>query len=72
MKFQNPSMLGSEVMLCIKKHNARTHEPEAICPSNFFEVGGIKTSIYMVFSNELFWHCNQYKSLLPYFSYVWR
>ena len=45
MKFQNPSMQGSEVMLCIKKHKARmqghTNEPEAICPSNFFEVGGI-------------------------------
>ena len=46
MKFQNPSMQGSEVMLCIKKRNtcmdARMNEPEAICPSNFFEVGGIK------------------------------
>ena len=49
MKFQNPSMHGSEVMLCIKKRNGRTHGqtdtrtnvPEAICPSNFFEVGGI-------------------------------
>ena len=51
MKFQNPSMYGLEVMLCIKKRNgrtdgrthARTNVPEAICPSNFFEVGGIKT-----------------------------
>ena len=50
MKFQNPSMYGLEVMLCIKKRNgrtdgrthARTNVPEAICPSNFFEVGGIK------------------------------
>ena len=25
MKFQNPSMLGLEVMLCIKKHNTRIH-----------------------------------------------
>ena len=51
MKFQNPSMYGLEVMLCIKKRNGRTHGwdgtdartnvPEAICPSNFFEVGGI-------------------------------
>ena len=49
MKFQNPSMYGLEVMLCIKKRNrqthgrtdARTNVPEAICPSNFFEVGGI-------------------------------
>ena len=45
MKFQNPSMYGLEVMLCIKKRNGRTdgrtNVPEAICPSNFFEVGGI-------------------------------
>ena len=25
MKFQNPSMYGLEVMLCIKKRNGRTH-----------------------------------------------
>ena len=51
MKFQNPSVYGLEVMLCIKKRNGRTHGrtdartnvPEAICPSNFFEVGGIIT-----------------------------
>ena len=41
MKFQNPSMQDSKDMLCIKKLNARTNEPEAICPSNFFEVWGI-------------------------------
>ena len=57
MKFQNPSMHGSEVILCIKKCNGRTdgwtdgrtdtrtNVPEAICPSNFFEVGGIKTVV---------------------------
>ena len=51
IKFQNPSMHGSEVMLCINKRNGpmhtwtdgRTNAPEAICPSNFFEVGGIMT-----------------------------
>ena len=51
MKFQNPNMHGSEVMLCIKKRNglvdgrmhARTHIPKAIRLSNFFEVGGIIT-----------------------------
>ena len=42
MKFQNPSMHSSEVMLCIKKFNGRTNVPEAVCPSNFYEVGGIK------------------------------
>ena len=45
IKFQNPSLHGSEVMLRIKKHNGRMHVrtnvPEAICPSKFFEVGGI-------------------------------
>ena len=56
MKFQNSSIHGFKVMLCIKKRDertdgrtdGRTNNPEAICPSNFFEVGGIiKTkSIY--------------------------
>ena len=69
MKFQNSSIHGFKVMLCIKKHDertdgrmdgwtegrtdgrtdgwmdGRTNNPEAICPSNFFEVGGIKISI---------------------------
>ena len=58
MKFQNSSIHGFKVMLCIKKHDertdgwtegqtdgwtdGRTNNPEAICPSNFFEVGGHK------------------------------
>ena len=36
-------------MLCIKKRDERTdgptNNPEAICPSNFFEVGGITRSL---------------------------
>ena len=59
MKFQNSSIHGFKVMLCIKKRDERTdgrtegraggrmdgqtNNPEAICPSNFFEVGGIIT-----------------------------
>ena len=54
MKFQNSSIHVFKVMLCIKKRDertdgrkdgrtdGRTNNPEAICPSNFFEVGGIK------------------------------
>ena len=46
MKFQNSRIHGFKVMLCIKKRDermdGRTNNPEAICPSNFFEVGGIK------------------------------
>ena len=46
-KFQNSSIHGSKVMLCIEKRDertdGRTNNPEAICPSNFFEVGGIKS-----------------------------
>ena len=49
MKFQNSSLHGFKVMLYIKKRDERTegrtdgwtNNPEAICPSNFFEVGGI-------------------------------
>ena len=55
MKFQNSSIHSFKVMLCIKKRDertdgrkegrtdGRTNNPEAICPSNFFEVGGIIT-----------------------------
>ena len=53
MKFQNSSIHGFKVMLCIKKRDERTdgwtdgltNNPEAICPSNFFEVGGITIQI---------------------------
>ena len=53
MKFQNSSIHGFKVMLCIKKRDertdgrtdGRTDNPEAICPSNFFEVGGIKNFV---------------------------
>ena len=42
MKFRNPRMQGLEVMLCIKSvTHGRTKEPEAICPSSFFDIGGI-------------------------------
>ena len=52
-KFQNGSIYGSKVMLCIKKRDertdgqkdGRTNNPEAICPSNFCEVGGIITNL---------------------------
>ena len=58
MKFQNSSIHGFKVMLCIKKRDertdgqtdGRTNNPEAICPSNFFEVGGIKNT------GQLFFH----------------
>ena len=50
MKFQNSSIHGFKVMLCIKKRDertdGRTNNPEAICPSNFFEVGGIIMKIW--------------------------
>ena len=57
MKFQNSSIHGFKVMLCIKKRDertdgrtdGRTNNPEAICPSNFFEVGGIKILIFFTF-----------------------
>ena len=52
MKFQNSSIHGFKVMLCIKKRDertdGRTNNPEAICPSNFFEVGGIMSEFFYV------------------------
>ena len=50
MKFQNSSIHGFKVMLCIKKRDVRTdgrtNNPEAICPSNFFEVGGVNINTF--------------------------
>ena len=39
MKFQNPSIHRSKVNGCTHR---QTDKPKAICPSNFFKVGGIK------------------------------
>ena len=40
MKFQNRSIHGSKVN---RRTDRQTDKPKAICPSNFFKVGGIKT-----------------------------
>ena len=42
MKFQYSSFNGLKVKVGSKKCDARTHAPKAICPINFFKVGGIK------------------------------
>ena len=39
MKFQNRSIHGSKVN---RRTDRQTDKPKAICPSNFFKVGGIK------------------------------
>ena len=46
MKFQIPSMHHSEVNRRTDRQSDRqTDKPKAICPSNFFKVGGIITKI---------------------------
>ena len=47
MKFQDSSFNGLKVTVRTKsvthaRTHARTHAPKAICPINFFKVGGIK------------------------------
>ena len=47
MKFQIPNMLHSKVNRRTHTHthtltHTQTDKPKAICPSNFFKVGGIK------------------------------
>ena len=44
MKFQNPSIHHSKVNT---QTDTRTDKPKAICPSNFFKVGGINMSHLM-------------------------
>ena len=47
MKFQNPSIHRSKVNRRTHPHT-HTDKPKAICPSNFFKVGGIKSKTYTV------------------------
>ena len=53
MKFQDPSFKGLKVTVGKKSvTHPRTHAPKAICPINFFKVGGINrydTKKYAVF-----------------------
>ena len=42
MKFQNRSIHGSKVN---RRTDRQTDKPKAICPSNFFKVGGIINQI---------------------------
>ena len=48
MKFQDSSFNGLKVTVSTKKcdprTHPRTHAPKAICPINFFKVGGINIS----------------------------
>ena len=41
MKFQDSSFNGLKVTVGTRKCDAPTHTPKAICPINFFKVGGI-------------------------------
>ena len=49
MKFQDSSFNGLKVTVGTKSvTHARTHAPKAICPINFFKVGGItKTKAHL-------------------------
>ena len=40
MKFQDSSFNGLKVTVGTKKCDPPTHAPKAICPINFFKVGG--------------------------------
>ena len=55
MKFQIPSMHHSEVNRRTDRQTDRqTDKPKAICPSNFFKVGGIKMGYEGVYTS---WTC---------------
>ena len=51
MKFQDSSFNGLKVTVGTKsvthpRTHPPTHAPKAICPINFFKVGGVKSQIY--------------------------
>ena len=65
MKFQNPSIHHSKVN---RRTDRQTDKPKAICPSNFFKVGGInmlKVHVYQVSLKYSVWDCtiNQISAL---------
>ena len=48
MKFQDSSFNGLKVTVGTKSvTHLRTHAPKAICPINFYKVGGIITPIVL-------------------------
>ena len=47
MKFQNPRIHRSKVKTHTHTHR-QTDKPKAICPSNFFKVGGIKIRFFLI------------------------
>ena len=48
MKFQDSSFNGLKVTVGTKSvTHAPTDAPKAICPINFFKVGGIKSDIFL-------------------------
>ena len=48
MKFQDSSFNGLKVTVGTKSvTHARTHAPKAICPINFFKVGGIISCLHL-------------------------
>ena len=48
MKFQDSSFNGLKVTVGTKSvTHPRTHAPKAICPINFFKVGGINMGVIM-------------------------
>ena len=56
MKFQDSGFNGLKVTVGTKSvTHARTHAPKAICPFNFFKVGGI-IKVHHNFKNS-FSHC---------------
>ena len=57
MKFQNPSIHHSFNTQTDRQTDTQTDKPKAICPSNFFKVGGIKRTTTEVST----WNDQQHK-----------
>ena len=54
MKFQDSSFNGLKVTVGTKSvTHSRTHAPKAICPINFFKVGGITTKRRLQVDNHV-------------------
>ena len=58
MKFQDSSFNGLKVTVGTKSvTHPPTHAPKAICPINFFKVGGINNQLFQSWGHKQSRHC---------------
>ena len=75
MQFQDSSFNGLKVTVGTKKcdppTDPRTHAPKAICPINFFKVGGINMISRYQWITSLTCYCLACMTHITLFIFIW-